>query len=489
MLHERLLAQIKNLSLICLILSFAANVAYATDKNFVILTASYNNSNFYKRNLDSIFGQTYPHWELVYIDDMSTDGTGESVKAYIKEKGFEHKVKFVANTEKCYCLKNYYREIHQIADDKIVVTVDGDDGFLDNTVLEYLNEIYQDPNVWCTYGNYKDVPARPAKSQFILKPFSRAVIEQNKFREVPWNIHHLRSFYAALFKNIKLEDCLYEGKFIEVAEDVAFMMPIIEQCGRHHRFIEKQLYLYNTGNPLQAINVWKVNKIKTISDFIYRKTKYQPLTVPPYLTRPTRHYRADLIVFNSHGPQQLRSCLEGINRYVSDIATIFVVLNNHTSLEGFYKDIIHDFPHIKFVEEQSQTDPLCTFLEREAQPYIVLFSDLAIPNRPISLNKCIDQLNCTGAYAFFLNTYKAAWEALERKNVLLNLTSNVSATQFKQNKELLYQAKFMNLYRTNEVKKCTQKVCQTFLDLKTYIPEIVDPEKVGLVYKPEEGAE
>ncbi len=111
MLNKKYLTKITNL--ICFLLLLATNSANAADKSFVILTASYNNIKFYKRNLDSIFAQTYANWELIYIDDISTDGTGAAVKAYIKQKGFEHKVKFVANSEKCYCLKNYYREIHQ----------------------------------------------------------------------------------------------------------------------------------------------------------------------------------------------------------------------------------------------------------------------------------------------------------------------------------------------------------------------------------------
>ena len=157
----------------------------ATEKKFVILTASYNNIKNYIWNLDSIFGQTYRNWELVYIDDMSNDGTTEAVQAYIKQKGFEDKVKFVANTEKCYCLKNYYREIHLIANDSIIVNLDGDDAFQDNHVLEYLNGVYSNPHVWCTFGDFTHKPPQPKIIK--LRPFPKKIVKKNNFRNYRWN--------------------------------------------------------------------------------------------------------------------------------------------------------------------------------------------------------------------------------------------------------------------------------------------------------------
>jgi glycosyltransferase involved in cell wall biosynthesis len=48
---------------------------------------SYNNalSRIYLRNLDSIFQQEYQNYHLVYVNDASTDGTGDYVKAYMEE--------------------------------------------------------------------------------------------------------------------------------------------------------------------------------------------------------------------------------------------------------------------------------------------------------------------------------------------------------------------------------------------------------------------
>lgn len=50
---------------------------------FSILMANYNNSRFLAASVQSVMEQTYPHWELIIVDDGSTDGFSEIVKPYI----------------------------------------------------------------------------------------------------------------------------------------------------------------------------------------------------------------------------------------------------------------------------------------------------------------------------------------------------------------------------------------------------------------------
>lgn len=52
-----------------------------------VFIPSYNNakSRLYLRNLDSIFQQEYKNYHLVYVNDASTDGTGDYVKSYMEE--------------------------------------------------------------------------------------------------------------------------------------------------------------------------------------------------------------------------------------------------------------------------------------------------------------------------------------------------------------------------------------------------------------------
>src|SRR3989304_2120498 len=60
------------------------NVQPKKEKHFVVIVPSYNNKDWYQKNLDSIFMQKYTNYHVVYIDDVSTDGTGDLVEKYVQ---------------------------------------------------------------------------------------------------------------------------------------------------------------------------------------------------------------------------------------------------------------------------------------------------------------------------------------------------------------------------------------------------------------------
>ena len=49
---------------------------------FSILIANYNNGKYIKETLDSVYAQDYTNWEIVIVDDASTDESKEVYKEY-----------------------------------------------------------------------------------------------------------------------------------------------------------------------------------------------------------------------------------------------------------------------------------------------------------------------------------------------------------------------------------------------------------------------
>ena len=45
-----------------------------------IITPVYNNSEFIKQTIESVQKQTYKNWEMIIVDDCSTDRTPELIK-------------------------------------------------------------------------------------------------------------------------------------------------------------------------------------------------------------------------------------------------------------------------------------------------------------------------------------------------------------------------------------------------------------------------
>lgn len=260
-----------------LILCFAccASMLVAQDKFFVIVIPSYNNINWYQRNLDELFAQEKHHtnWYAVYIDDCSKDGTGPAVVEYVRSHNFEHKFTVIKNEQNRGALANLYCVIHQFPDDAIIITYDGDDWFYDEYALAYLNEVYQDEHVWMTYGQYVEYPTG---NRGICQPIPDVIVEQNLYRQATWVTSHPRTFYAHLFKRIKLEDLLWEGGFFPVTWDLAIMFPMLEMARHHARFIDRYLYVYNIDNP---INDFKkdLGLMFKINAYIRGKQKYSAI--------------------------------------------------------------------------------------------------------------------------------------------------------------------------------------------------------------------
>ena len=244
------------------------------EKRIVVVIASYNNKTWYTWNLDSVFDQRYNNYHIIYVDDCSTDGTFELVKAYIKRQGLTDRVTLIHNTQRCGALANQYKAIHMCEDDDIIVILDGDDVLAHTGVLCYINKMYQNPDVWLTYGQFREWP-RGFKG--FCRPYKQEVIDGNKFREVNEGPSHLRTFYAGLFKKINKEDLMYNGDFFKMSGDIAAMFPMIEMARDHFQCIPDVLLVYNGAN---ALNDHKISKgLQRQLDLVIRSRKrYEKIT-------------------------------------------------------------------------------------------------------------------------------------------------------------------------------------------------------------------
>ena len=104
---------------------------------------NYNNKTFLENCIESVLKQTYKNFEVIIIDDMSTDTSVETIEKYCKQ---DNRITLIENTRKRYNggSRNVGIEIAQqyrIFD--YFVMLDSDDWFKDNEVLQKIND-----NLW-----------------------------------------------------------------------------------------------------------------------------------------------------------------------------------------------------------------------------------------------------------------------------------------------------------------------------------------------------
>jgi glycosyltransferase involved in cell wall biosynthesis len=241
------------------------------EKPLVVIIPSYNNAQYYKRNLDSVLNQRYHNFRVLYVDDLSPDGTGTLVEAHLKKHPQGDRVQLIKNTQRKGALGNLYDAIHSCRDEEVVITLDGDDWFAHPDVLARINREYQEHDAWLTYGNYISFPWARAG---ICAPLAAKINDARSYRHAPWVTSHTRTFYAWLFKRIQQEDLQEKGIFLGVTWDMAFMFPMLEMAGKEHlRFIPEVTYVYNVATPLNDYKL-RVLEQHRLECFLRSKPSY-----------------------------------------------------------------------------------------------------------------------------------------------------------------------------------------------------------------------
>lgn len=224
---------------------------YNGQKEFAIVVPTYNNGRYCIGNLVSVAYQSYDNYHVYIIDDASTDGTYDSIITYIDEYDLYDRVTLMHNTARMGAAANYYQVIHSLPDHVIVLNVDGDDQLAHNNVLSTLNVVYENQDIWMTYGQFRQMPSR---EMGFCKPIDTATIVHHTYRDSEWLASHLRTYYAWLFKKIDKQDLCYKGAFMRACADRAIMYPLLEMCAGHFACIPEVLYLYNCANPLADVH-------------------------------------------------------------------------------------------------------------------------------------------------------------------------------------------------------------------------------------------
>ncbi len=215
-------------------------------RSFVVVVIGRDNGAFVEKTLRSIFSQTYPHYRLVYVDDGSSDGSFSLVKDLVEASGMGERVSLIRQEEPIGQLAHLCSLISKAADDEIVVWVEGQDWLAHEWVLSRLNSYYADPDLWMTYGQYREFPDYRLGS---CSAFQYEEWKKKGFRGHAFVASHLKTFYAGLFKCIDPADFTYQGAFLSAGAEWAVMTPLLELARDHFQFIPEILYIANKQKP------------------------------------------------------------------------------------------------------------------------------------------------------------------------------------------------------------------------------------------------
>lgn len=213
---------------------------------FNIIVTVYNSEKWIEKNLTSLTFQKYNNWRGIVIDDNSTDNTSKIIK-----KNLPKNMTAVFNDIREGALHNQIVGVQQLncENEDILVIIDGDDWLPNPGVFIKLAEVYQDPDVWLTYGSYEIYPRGKMSDK------TRPATEHDNPRTGPMIYRHLRTFKYFLWKTLKNETLTDSktNKHFFYGTDAVVMRPMVEIAGLNHiKHIDDKMYVYNFTNPLSS---------------------------------------------------------------------------------------------------------------------------------------------------------------------------------------------------------------------------------------------
>jgi len=135
-----------------------------------IITPTYQRAEFIEEMLKSILVQTYSNWELILVDDGSTDNTVELIKPYLNDQRIKYH--YQENNGQSSARKKAI----QLAEGEYLAFLDSDNVWIPTRLELGLKAIESDPTIDLTYGDIVEIDIdsveQPTQN---MKRFSGAV--------------------------------------------------------------------------------------------------------------------------------------------------------------------------------------------------------------------------------------------------------------------------------------------------------------------------
>ena len=217
---------------------------------FLIIVAGWNCEPYVKGCLESIKAQTYKDFDVVVVDDCSTDNTFAEVQFYAEGNWTVHR-----NPVNMGGFFNFDDWTRECLDYDIAVPFALDDIMKPNA-LELIAKEY-DKGAWMTYGTYIN------KDGFIYQDldYPEHIHQTRDYRKDKFRCTGLRTYYKKLYEKTQVPpmDEIERKQYY----DLEYAFQLMEMCGKDRiGVIKEPIYEYNNKNPNSTASLNKFEREK-----------------------------------------------------------------------------------------------------------------------------------------------------------------------------------------------------------------------------------
>lgn len=228
---------------------------------FTVAVSCYNIEKYVERAINSVLNQTFTDYELIVVDDCSTDSTVEIVKNMQNEK-----IEIYSGTKNSGTAGATRNIAIDKAKGEYIIFLDGDDSLYDENTLKNINEIVDSNKYDVIYLGYESVGADG--SSYRLSNSENSTREQRLLCDTSfsvsskcWNVDFLRRNNLRFKEGMYYEDELFSIKANILAQNTTFKeipifkyfrnrigsvmtKPTIKKCSDWYRMLAEVTDLY-----------------------------------------------------------------------------------------------------------------------------------------------------------------------------------------------------------------------------------------------------
>lgn len=214
-----------------------------------IIVAVYNVEQYLKRCIDSIVNQNYLNWEVVIIDDGSTDNSGKLCDEYAQK---DSRIKVIHQCNKGVSVAR--QKGLDVVSGKYFIHMDPDD-WAEPCMIQCLVNAAESENldvVYCDFfRNNSYVSVKTEDGHFLNSLIGV------KITCVCWNVFIRREI-------VEKKDIKFEPSFLCYGEDFLFMCRLFSIPNIRIKHLPKAFYHYSTTNKNSLTNVMSDNTLKSM---------------------------------------------------------------------------------------------------------------------------------------------------------------------------------------------------------------------------------
>lgn len=259
-----------------------------------ILIANYNNGKYFKDCYESIISQTYVNWEVIIVDDCSTDDSVDTIKELIKDderfKLFENEINRGCGFTKRKCV--------ELASGDLCGFLDPDDALVPSSLESSIGEFEKNTKIIATYSQLVFCDEKLNPKDIFSK--IKQVYNHKYFFNTPIQISALFIFKREAYLktsgiNPNLKNAVDQDLYLKLLEigDAKFIEEVLYKYRLHSNGISQQASKQSAKDSFAKVihesmkrrEITKINNIPvpenfTTSDEIYNLLSYQ--TKIPY---------------------------------------------------------------------------------------------------------------------------------------------------------------------------------------------------------------